>query len=573
MTTNRTTRGAIISSILALILCFAMLLGSTFAWFTDSASSSGNKIVSGTLDVDFELLDKDTGVWNSLKGTNAPIFNYDKWEPGYTEVKILKVENLGTLALKWKAVFTSEKDLSALADVIDVYVLPYGVLDDAAAASLAYPQDLTGYTCVGSLASYLNTIETSTYGNLEAGESAYLGIALQMKSDAGNEYQGLDLCGSFDLTIVAAQRMSESDSFGTSYDSGATYPNISLKVPVSTSNPSDSFFKTNTMQVFAPKETVGSFDNNVTDATLKHSEPRVENDSVIFDTVEIYDQNGDVIDLEANNNSNLTVSLYVGNHFSEGDRVKVYHNGEEVAAVVVDANGFITYEVLHFCEIVVSVNTDPETLVVNSVDELLAAFENAKPGTVIDATGVEYTINSADFFYVPGGFTIKGLTVNAKYRGGNYIIYTGSADDVVTFENCTFGNSDRNVIAGGSAGGPNSVVYNNCTFAGVFLSNFVDNPSGVAEFNDCTFTKAPTSNSNYQFTEAMGGTHNYNNCTFDYTGIKQTAMGVITSCCLNIYSETEYSTAVVLNGCTFINCGTAQHGPHNTITRITKASV
>ena len=103
MTKMKTTKSALVLSIVSLFLCFTMLIGTTFAWFTDSVTSAGNKIMSGTLQVDLELLDKDSGTWNSIKEDKTALFNYDKWEPGYTEVKMLKVENEGTLArLNWR---------------------------------------------------------------------------------------------------------------------------------------------------------------------------------------------------------------------------------------------------------------------------------------------------------------------------------------------------------------------------------------------------------------------------------------------------------------------------------------
>ena len=120
MTKTKSTKHALIMSVMALFLCFTMLLGTTFAWFTDSVTSAGNKIMSGTLKVDLELLDKESGTWNSIKEDKTALFNNDKWEPGYTEVKMLKVENEGTLALKWKAKFVSASKLGELADVIDV---------------------------------------------------------------------------------------------------------------------------------------------------------------------------------------------------------------------------------------------------------------------------------------------------------------------------------------------------------------------------------------------------------------------------------------------------------------------
>jgi predicted RNA-binding protein with PIN domain len=71
--------------------------------------------VSGSLKVDLEVLDKEKKTWSSVKEKKDPIFTYDNWEPGYVDAKILKVDNEGTLALKWKAKFVSENELSELA--------------------------------------------------------------------------------------------------------------------------------------------------------------------------------------------------------------------------------------------------------------------------------------------------------------------------------------------------------------------------------------------------------------------------------------------------------------------------
>lgn len=218
MQNKKSTKRALITSALSLVLCMSMLIGTTFAWFTDNVTSTGNKIQSGTLKVDLELLDKETKEWNSLKTSPKAIFDYDKWEPGYTDVKILKVQNEGTLALKWMAKFVSTEKLTKLADVIDVYVCP-------SATELAYPdgRTLSGYTRVGTVADFVNTIETTTTGSLAANETAYLGIALKMQETAGNEYQNMSLGGAFDIQIVATQLTSEFDSFDNQYDKDATY--------------------------------------------------------------------------------------------------------------------------------------------------------------------------------------------------------------------------------------------------------------------------------------------------------------------------------------------------------------
>lgn len=220
------TKKSMLMSTISLFLCISMLIGSTFAWFTDSVTSAGNKIQSGTLKVDLELLDKETDEWKSLKETQAPIFNYDKWEPGYMDIKVFKVENEGNLALTWVAKFYSEEQLSILADVIDVYVYPSN-------SEIGYPTDcsLENYTCVGNLRTFINSIEETTWGILDAKETSYLGIALKMREEAGNEYQNLSLGGAFDIRIYATQYTSERDSFDNQYDKDATFdvladPNI-----------------------------------------------------------------------------------------------------------------------------------------------------------------------------------------------------------------------------------------------------------------------------------------------------------------------------------------------------------
>ena len=223
MTQKKGTKRALLLSVLALVMCCSMLIGSTYAWFTDSVTSTGNKIQSGTLTLDLELLDKTTNTWNSIKEDKTALFNYSNWEPGYTEVKILKVENEGTLALKWMAKFISTYQLSDLANVIDVYVRPYGVQDSDSDVTVPVGRDLNGYTKVGTVAEFVNTIETTTTGNLEVVDAAYLGIALKMQESADNKYQGMDLGGAFDIQILATQYTSETDSFDNQYDAMAEF--------------------------------------------------------------------------------------------------------------------------------------------------------------------------------------------------------------------------------------------------------------------------------------------------------------------------------------------------------------
>jgi len=214
------TKSKLISSLLVLVLCVTAFFGSTYAWFTDEVTSTGNKIEAGTLEVDL-LLRNDQGQFVSIKGNKDPIFTYDKWEPGYTDMKFLKIQNEGTLALKWYAKFVSAQDLGPLAEVIDVYVAPGLKYYDPANG-----RDITkeaNFHKVGTVKDFVNSIESTTYGTLEPKDAydekdeAFLGIALKMRESAGNEYKGLTL-GNFDILIEATQKDFESDSFDNTYD-------------------------------------------------------------------------------------------------------------------------------------------------------------------------------------------------------------------------------------------------------------------------------------------------------------------------------------------------------------------
>ena len=99
MTNKKNTRKALLVSMLSLLLCFSMLVGTTFAWFTDSVTSSNNVIKAGNLDIKLEYL-TDNG-WADVDGASDILTN-ELWEPGVVEVAYLRVENAGSLAFKYK---------------------------------------------------------------------------------------------------------------------------------------------------------------------------------------------------------------------------------------------------------------------------------------------------------------------------------------------------------------------------------------------------------------------------------------------------------------------------------------
>ena len=220
MTTKYSTKKALISSIVVLALCFSMLIGTTFAWFTDSASSNGNIIKTGKLDVEMYWADgkedpANTNAWNDA--SKGAIFNYDNWEPGYVDVRHVRISNLGTLALKYKVLIVADGEVSDLADVIDVYYADPAVQITNRAA-------LDPAKKLGTLTDVLANIGATGNGTLEAGKEDTITLALAMQESAGNEYMNKSIGTSFTIQVLATQLEYESDSFGNDYDAGAALP-------------------------------------------------------------------------------------------------------------------------------------------------------------------------------------------------------------------------------------------------------------------------------------------------------------------------------------------------------------
>ena len=212
MNNKKTTTRALVTSILSLVLCMSMLIGTTFAWFTDSVTSSDNIIKSGTLEVTMEWKDATTtGKQLTYKDASEDaIFNYDLWEPGYVEAKNIKISNVGTLALKYNLNIAANGEVSELADVIDVYF--------AEGEHTLSSRDMTELKLVGTLSDILEGMPANMSGDLKAEENDTITIALKMQESAGNEYQGLSIGSDFSVILMATQDNVEKDSFDENYD-------------------------------------------------------------------------------------------------------------------------------------------------------------------------------------------------------------------------------------------------------------------------------------------------------------------------------------------------------------------
>ena len=206
MNTKKATKRALLTSVMALVMCVVMLVGTTFAWFTDTASTAVNKIQAGNLKVD--IVDKAD---NSLDGKTLSFTNKQGssdilWEPGATfNLDSFKIVNKGNLAFKYKVVISGVDGNAKLLKAIDFSVK----IGDAEKVALA---DWDGIL--------LPEGKTATTDNEAVGATDLITISGTMKKEAGNEYQGLSIDG-IGITVYATQYTHENDSFNNTYDAAA----------------------------------------------------------------------------------------------------------------------------------------------------------------------------------------------------------------------------------------------------------------------------------------------------------------------------------------------------------------
>ena len=243
MNTKKATKRALLTSVMALVMCVVMLVGTTFAWFTDTASTGVNKIQAGNLDIQLLMRTTDEegktdyknigdshdvifGGENSLVAQNN---NQDTlWEPGKTQVAYLAVRNAGNLALKYNIILNVKDE--GLIGALDYAIVPQSKLSGE------------NQTCTDTIASWVDAKERTgaESGKLTAGtftaapngcldeiahdktktnETEYFALVVHMDENAGNTYMNKSV--TIDMKVVATQAAAEFDSFNNQYDKDA----------------------------------------------------------------------------------------------------------------------------------------------------------------------------------------------------------------------------------------------------------------------------------------------------------------------------------------------------------------
>ena len=410
MISSKSTKRALISSALAILMCAAMLIGTTFAWFTDTASTGVNKIQAGNLDVELEYKNSDTTGFTKAD-KNTKVFKEGAlWEPGHVEYVVLKVSNAGSLALKYKLGINIANEVGStnvynkefkLSDYIRFAVLDgdktEGSVDRDALVAAATDSKLIkeGYTAENHL------MATGTDNSQKV-----VTLVVWMPTTVGNEanHKKDATAPSIDLgiSVVATQDTVESDSFDEQYDKDATYPVI----------------VSNQQQA----------NDAITNATDKKVNISIASGQTITLDNGIANEGDKSRDITFSGNGSQTVDAITNAVSAEGGQLN-YQRGSS-----------FTFENL-----------------------TIQAGEGNFDGIVCN----ELTFKDCT---IKGKLTLYGKAtfINCVFdntMANQYSIWTWGGTDV-TFEGCTFNTNGKAILLYGraTASNPTNLVVNNCTF-------------------------------------------------------------------------------------------------------------
>ena len=473
MTKAKSTKKALLLSAVSLFLCFAMLLGTTFAWFTDSVTSANNIIKSGNLDIELEYWKGDA--WVDVAGKSDVLTNL-LWEPGVTEVAYLRVANAGSLALKYQLginIVSETAGVNAagepfkLSDYIKFGVKAITATGEAKVPSVYATREAAVAAVEAIPAGQLGAVDkiSAGYGKADAmaaGEEFYLALVVYMPTDVGNvaNHNGVNVPEiQLGINVMATQMTSEEDSFGSGYDADAAFVLAPVARPENATK--DMNLKgANDVIISLPAEVINALPEDVEEIGMAVSDPVINATAktLTFASVELVDQNGNEIDLDALDlGENITVTLPLPEEapFEANETVMVYHDGEFVANAVVGQDGKISYAVAHLCEVTIGTYEAPveenNTVVIKNVAQFFGFAQSVNEGNTyegktvllacdIDLNNVAWTpigcfvsASSVDFSHAfKGNFdgqenTISNLNVNNSGWAGVFgIVYKGT---------------------------------------------------------------------------------------------------------------------------------------------------
>ena len=447
MNRKNATRKALLLSVISLLLCCTMLVGTTFAWFTDSVTSGLNSIVAGNLDIELEY-SKDATSWASVSG-KTDLFSGALWEPGHTEVVYLKLTNKGTLALNYQLGINVKSETPAknvedkefkLSDHIQ-----FGIVEDQATAFASRAAAVAAVTNGKPLNAGYTKANSMTAQN----ETTYLALVVYMPESVGNEanYRGTAPQIELGINVVASQKTAESDSFGNDYDVLAQGGYAQTDAPTTGTKEITVYTPADAGQTPVEAATVTVPAEAVADNTkpIEVSIVPTAKDASVTVTAEQSARTYDITvsNIKEGNTQAITVELNVGKGLTG---VSLYHKDQLVPGASYDkTTGYVTFTTTSFSPYTVVHDAVADNKIYNAEDLIAAMTAGGQVvlganiavddttivvgkgvTTVLDLNGFTLSANNTRtathnlLIDVKGGtLTIKNGTVEMTHTGTN----------------------------------------------------------------------------------------------------------------------------------------------------------
>ena len=426
MSNKKATKRALLTSITALAMCVVMLVGTTFAWFTDTATANVNKIQAGKLDVALEMFDTAQNKWVTAEGKTlefkkadaAPSGEKVLWEPG-AEYKLpdLRVRNDGNLALKYEVAITGAVDATPNNGVNDLELLDV----------ITFSASIGGGTATSGV--YGKTIATGALN--KNGDFQTIQLSAKMDENAGNKYQEMAISG-IAITVKAMQTSYEYDSNGNTYDRDANGnpDNPTWSISANVTAPVVSGGATvisNADKTAVATVPAAAVDTSTTELTWNVTASDSAAASVSISSAQAavgYDVS--VVGLKTGNTTPVKVELKVGAGLTN---VVLYHNGSAMtkgtgADSLTDgqyfyneSTGILTFATSTFSPFAVVYDAPTAVIGDTYYDTLADAVAAAKDGDTI--TLLKNT-NGNGIQVATGKFATRGLTVD--FNGHSYTV-------------------------------------------------------------------------------------------------------------------------------------------------------
>ena len=239
---------SLLLSLFCILMCVTVLIGTSFAWFTDTVTSGSNRIQTGTLKVGMEYrtvtLGQTSQSWKDANGAGDILDPDALYEPGYVSLTLFRIENKGSLSFKYQLALklAEQQGINVfgeplkLSDYLSFNLIPLTGTDkekalgatatyqreDALALLNNNPAEL-GFNAQNTVDAVMPAKENGNAND----KYDVVALVIYMPETVGNKamYDTDTTAPSItlDFKLVATQYTDEKDSFDQYYDEKAVY--------------------------------------------------------------------------------------------------------------------------------------------------------------------------------------------------------------------------------------------------------------------------------------------------------------------------------------------------------------